>query len=166
MDYSIVETAYRQYHLALVHYVGARVGDDMLAEDLVQDAFLRVLEMNVGVREESVRGLLFMACRHLVFDHLRRRLMAQRAARSCSMDWAMSEETTAQEVNVHEMVEQEWRIVGSMPNKRAQVYCLSRYEGKRIDEIAERLKMSARTVEAHLFAGRKEVREKMRVFVS
>ena len=78
----------------------------------------------------------------------------------------MSEETTAQEVNVREMAEHELRIVGSMPDKRAQVYCLSRYEGKRIDEIAERLKVSARTVEAHLFAGRKEVREKMRVFVS
>lgn len=162
---SIIETAFMQYRQMLVRYVNARVEDYALAEDIVQDAFVRVLEMEVGVHEASVKGLLFRACRNLVFDHLRRRLVAQRSA-SC-MDFTMGvENTTEQAVRVNEIAELEMRVVRSMPMKRANVYVLSRYEGRGIDEIADRLKISPRTVEAHLFAGRKEVREKLRVFVS
>lgn len=162
---SIIETAFTQYRLMLVHYVNARVEDYDLAEDIVQDAFLRVLEMEVGVHEASVKSLLFTACRNLVFDYLRRRLVAQRSA--SYMDCASwVEDTTEQTVRVHEIAEQEMRVVRSMPAKRACVYMLSRYEGRGIDEIADSLKISPRTVEAHLFAGRKEVREKLKVFAS
>ena len=162
---SIIETAFMRYRHTLVRYVNARVEDYDLAEDIVQDAFLRVLEMEVGVHEASVKSLLFTMCRNLVFDHLRRRLMAQRSA-SCMDCASWVEETTEQAVRVHEIAEQEMRVVRSMPEKRAKVYRLSRYEGRGIDEIADRLRISPRTVEAHLFAGRKEVREKLKVFVS
>ena len=162
---SIIKTAFMQYRLRLVHFVNARVEDYDLAEDIVQDAFLRVLEMEVGVHEASVKSLLFTACRNLAFDHLRRRMVAQRSAsRMDCTSWV--EETTEQTVRAREIAEQEMRVVCSMPEKRAKVYMLSRYEGKGIDEIAERMKISPRTVEAHLFAGRKEVREKLRVFAS
>lgn len=162
---SIIETAFMQYRHTLVRYVNARVEDYDLAEDIVQDAFVRVLEMAVGVHEASVKSLLFTTCRNLVFDHLRRRLMAQRFA-SCMDCASWVEETTEQAVRVREIAEQEMRVVCSMPEKRAKVYRLSRYEGRGIDEIADALNISPRTVEAHLFAGRKEVREKLKVFAS
>lgn len=162
---NVIATAFTQYRLMLVHYVHARVNDYDVAEDIVQDAFLRVLEMEVGVHETSVKSLLFTACRNLMFDCLRRRLVAQRAA-LYMYDTVMSDNTTEHAVAAREIAECEMCIVGAMPNKRAQVYCLSRYEGKGIDEIADRLHISPRTVEAHLFAGRKEVREKMRGFAS
>lgn len=163
---SIISTAFRQYRFRLVHYVNARVGDYDVAEDIVQDAFVRVLEMNVGVREESVKHLLYVACRNLVFDYLRRHLLSRRTAEYLNSTLPVCEESTLHQVTAREIAEHELRIVCSMPCKRAQVYRLSRYEGKRIEEIAEHLCISPRTVEAHLFAGRKEVREKMRIFAS
>ena len=162
---NITGTAFTQYRLMLVRYVNARVEDYDLAEDIVQDAFVRVLEMEVGVHEASVKSLLFTICRNLTFDHLRRRLMAQRS--TMCMDCASwVEETTEQAVRVHEIAEQEMRVVRSMPEKRAKIYQMSRYEGRGIDEIADALNISPRTVEAHLFAGRREVREKLKVFAS
>ena len=154
-----------QYRQMLVHYVNARVEDYDLAEDIVQDAFLRVLEMEVGVHEASVKSLLFTACRNLVFDYLRHRLVAQRSAAYMDNIFGV-EKTTEQAVQAREIAEHEMRVVCSMPEKRAKVYMLSRFEGRGVDEIADCLKISRRTVEAHLFAGRKEVREKLKVFAS
>ena len=164
---SIIKTAFTQYRLMLVRYVSARVEDYDLAEDIVQDAFVRVLEMEVGVHEASVKSLLFMACRNLVFDHLRRRAVAQKASVYMYMDDASGVANVVDnEVAAREIAACEMRIVNEMPEKRGEVYRLSRYEGRGIGEIADALNISPRTVEAHLFAGRKEVREKLKVFAS
>lgn len=164
---SVIESAFIQYRQMLVRYVNARVDDCALAEDIVQDAFLRVLEMGVGVREESVKSLLFTACRNLVFDWMRRRVVAQRASVDMYMD-SMSRVANVvdDEVEAREIEACEMRIVGGMPEKRGKVYGMARFEGRSIDDIADCLNVSRRTVEAHLFAGRKEVREKMAVFAS
>lgn len=162
----IIERAFIQYRQWLVCYVCKRVDDYALAEDIVQDAFVRLMEWQVGVREESVRGLLFATCHRLVLDHLRRRLLAERTNIYMYVREEMAAETTEQTLRVRELAEQERRVVFSMPVKRRAVYRLSRFEGRSIGEIASRLQVSRRTVEAHLFASRREVREKLKAFAS
>lgn len=162
----IIERAFIQYRQWLVNYVCKRVGDYAQAEDIVQDAFVRLMELQVGVREESVKGLLFSTCHHLVLDHLRRRLLAERANKYMYAYEERIAETTEQTFRVHELAEQERKVVGAMPPRRQAIYRLSRFEGQSIDEIASRLHVSPRTVESHLFSSRREVREKLRSFAS
>ena len=164
---SIIEKAFIQYRQMLVRYVNARVEDCDLAEDVVQDAFVRVLEMGVGVREDSVKGLLFKVCRNLVCDCLRRRVAMQRVSVDMYIDSALRAENVVEnDVNAREIEACEMRIVGGMPEKRGAVYRMARYEGQSVEDIADCLHVSRRTVEAHLFAGRREVREKMRIYAS
>lgn len=162
---NIIQTSFIQYRQWLVNYVCKQVDDYDLAEDIVQDAFLRLLEMQVGVRADSVKNLLFTTCRHLAYDHLRRKMLAERTD---IYMYAQEESTVSadQLVRVREIAEHEWRMVNAMPKKQRHVYCLSRYEGRSIVEIATQLHISPRTVEAHLFAGRKAVREHMSAFAS
>ena len=162
----IIRAAFIQHRQHLVNYVNRRVDDYDLAEDLVQDAFLRLLETNVGVRAESVERLLFSVCRNLVLDHLRRKWVAARINIYMCEEQPKGVDATEQAVLARELAEQEMRIVVSMPAKRQQVYRLSRYEGKGIDEIAGCMGVSHKTVEAHLFAGRKHVRERLGVLFS
>ena len=47
----------------------------------------------------------------------------------------------------------------AMPEQRKLVYILNRFENKTSPEIADELNLSCRTVENHLFLGRREMRE-------
>lgn len=162
----IIEKAFRMQRQQLVNYVNKRVGDYDLAEDIVQDAFVRLLGIQVGVREDSVRPLLFTMCRHLMVDYLRRKKMAETVYQYMYTCEHYTEGTTEASLYAQELKAEEERAVSAMPRKRQQVYCLSRFEGRSIDEIAVSMGVTHKTVEAHLFISRKEVREQLRVFAS
>jgi DNA-directed RNA polymerase specialized sigma24 family protein len=44
-----------------------------------------------------------------------------------------------------------------MPLKRKQVYVMHRFESKKSKEIAEEMKLSQRTIEAHLYMAIKQI---------
>lgn len=157
----MIKFAFIQYRQLLVNYVNVRVRDIALAEDIVQDAFVRLLEMQVGLHANSVKGLLFTTCRHLMVDHLRRKRMWEHICDMYTHE-GVAVESTAQTVRVHEIEECERCVLRAMPEKRRMVYGLSRFEGRSIAEISEQLHISPRTVEAHLFVSRKVVREQVR----
>ena len=55
------------------HFVGARVRDDALADDLTQEIFVRVLRRLPEVKDpRRVAGWIFQIARNLVADHFRR----------------------------------------------------------------------------------------------
>ena len=49
--------------------------------------------------------------------------------------------------------------LAAMPEQRRLIYTLNRFENKTSPEIANELNLSCRTVENHLFLGRREMRE-------
>ena len=162
----LIALAFIQHRQHLVYYVNARVNDYARAEDIVQDAFLRLLEVQVGVRADSVKSLLFTTCRHLICDELRHQKVVEDANIYMYAQRSHGMDDTDQLVRVHDLEEHEQRIVGMMPNKQRHVYCLSQYEGKSVAEISEQLHISPRTVEAHLYVSRKTVREQLKAFAS
>lgn len=163
---NMVETAFLSYRQRLVNYACKCLDDYDQAEDIVQDVFLRVQGMRVGVRAEHLEQLLFSICRRLVIDALRRRQMVRRTHIYMYEHTSWAENHTEQVVLSRELASREMQLVAAMPPKRQRVYDLSRYEGKTVSEIADSLSISPRTVEAHLLAGRKEVREKLKAFAS
>lgn len=63
-----IEEAWRRHSHELLRYVRYRIGDAALAEDLVQEAFLRLHRANWP---EDVRGWLFQVSRNLIIDQYR-----------------------------------------------------------------------------------------------
>ncbi|MBR1520007.1 MAG: sigma-70 family RNA polymerase sigma factor [Bacteroidaceae bacterium] len=162
----IIEEAFRMHRQQLVNYVNKRVDDYDLAEDIVQDAFVRLLGMEVGVREESIKPLLFTTCQHLIFDYLRRKKVAETVYQYMYTCESHAVETSEAILYAQELSTEEERVVSAMPWKRQQVYRLSRFEGQSIGEIAASMGVAHKTVEVHLFVGRKEVREQLRAYAS
>jgi DNA-directed RNA polymerase specialized sigma24 family protein len=49
--------------------------------------------------------------------------------------------------------------LAAMPEQRRLIYTLNRFEDKSSPEIASELELSCRTVENHLFLGRRDMRD-------
>ncbi len=74
LDPQVIGAIYDRYFSAVYRYVFYRLGDEMMAEDIAGETFVRLLE---AVRKQraprsNVRGWLFSTASHLVNDHLRR----------------------------------------------------------------------------------------------
>lgn len=69
-------------HRAFLRYLEGRVGDRALAEDILQDAFIRNLEKAEQVPEEALVPWFYRTLRNAAIDQYRRRTVKDRALES------------------------------------------------------------------------------------
>lgn len=147
---------------AICAYIARRIPRAFIAEDLAQDVFIRLWNVRQTICEATIKSLVFTVTNNIITDHLRR-YIRQRAYNDYAAYWGeRSSNVTVERVVADSLAETELKIVTSMPPKRRKVYMLSRYEGKSVDDIAVELNMGRRTVETHLFIGRKAMRQELR----
>jgi RNA polymerase sigma-70 factor, ECF subfamily len=75
LDSRAVSAVYNQYFPELLRYVCYRLGDEVLAEDIVSEVFVRLLKAVKARRgpERNLRGWLISTAQHLVIDQLRQK---------------------------------------------------------------------------------------------
>ena len=153
---------YTTYRPLVFRYIYRKLNGCMETEDLVQDAFLRLLEYRSMLRPETVRSFLYTIVRNLVTDYLRRHYKKQEVMACMCEGLSASVEDMESAVMAKDLSCQEEKRVNLLSPKVRAVYSMSRFEGKSALEIAEELSIPKRTVEGYLLTGRKVVREYMR----
>ncbi len=127
----------------LVRAVQRIVGCRHTAEDLTQEAFLRVMG-----RDEHNAGYLFRTAQNLAFDHLRAQKVRQRYADSQQLheedDAIAGPEASAV---TDELLARYLVALQALSERTQQVFLLSRLEGMTYQQIAKHLGVSVSTVE-------------------
>ena len=158
----LITEYYEEYRQSVFFYICRRIENRSDAEDLTQDAFLRLLEYRMMIRRDTLKYFLFTIVRNLLNDYLRRYYKRQEIDRY--LYDMLPRETVEPESRMvaDELRRLESRRVSALPEQRRKVYIMSRFQDKPADDIAEELNLSKRTVENHLFISRREVREFIR----
>ncbi|MHB8779712.1 MAG: sigma-70 family RNA polymerase sigma factor [Anaerolineales bacterium] len=75
LDQQIIGAVYDQYFSEVYRYVLYRIGDQVLAEDIASDVFVRLLEAVKSGRapQTNLRGWLIGTASHIVADHMRKK---------------------------------------------------------------------------------------------
>ena len=159
---NLVVRAFNELQPQIVNYIAYRINNRDDAEDMAQDAFLRLLDYKLMLREETVKSFLFTIARNLVIDYLRRHYKYQEI--SANMYEFMEKSTNDIESKLHEqqILQLEAAKLSTFSPQRKTVYTLCRYEEKTVTEVSETLQLSKRTVENHLLTSRKMMREYIR----
>lgn len=153
---------YVAYRPLVFRYITRKLNGCPDAEDLVQDAFLRLLEYRSMLRPETVRSFLYTVVRNLVTDYLRRHYKKQEVM-ACMMEGLSGTVADAESVVVaRDLLNQEKMGVKRLTSKVRIVYSMIRFEEKTLSEVAEELSISKRTIERYLLIGRKAIREYMK----
>lgn len=133
-----------------------------MAEDLTQDVFVRLWGVRQTICEATIKSFVFTVANNIIIDHLRRYMHRKAYNDYMTCFGEHSSDATTERVMADDLAESELRIVTAMPPKRRKVYMLSRFDGMSIDDIATELGMGRRTVETHLFIGRRAMRRELR----
>ena len=157
----LITEYYEEYRSSVFFYISRRIENQDDAEDLTQDAFLRLLEYRMMIRRDTLKYFLFTIVRNLLNDYLRR-YKRQEIDRYLYDMLPVSTVEPESRIVADDLRRMESRRISALPEQRRKVYEMNRFQGKSSEDIAEELNLSRRTVENHLFISRKEVREFIR----
>ncbi len=161
-QYGLIEDAYGRYYDPLMRYFSMR-GCGQQAQDLAQDVFVRLLGYGKRLRKEGIGALLFTIARNLLNDHLRQQYR-NRTVSVETIDEVLQHNAVEEAVDAAGIARMELEQVGKLSPQRKAVYIFTRFDGMPADRIAEMLSLSKRTVENHILAARKTVREAMAAY--
>lgn len=138
----------------LVGYLDRLLADRGSAEDIAQEAGMRLIE--TARREPGAlrqpRAFLFHVATNLARDHLRRRIRFEHVAAGLMED--LPQAPAADVVaSVREEVAQLDAVLREMPARPREILVLSRLHGLSHAEIGERLGIAPKTVENHVGRG-------------
>lgn len=158
----IITCSYKEYHQIILNYITYRITHRCEAEDLAQDVFVRLLDYKQMLRPDTVKYFLFTIARNIVTDYLRRYYKKQEVSNYIYDMIPSFTNETEEKIIADDLCKTEQRILAAFPVQRRTVYALSRYEEKDTEEIANMLNLSQRTVDYHLFLGRRDMRRYMK----
>lgn len=143
-----------------------RFVDRYAAEDIVQDAFLKLWdEKYEDLSEEDSRRLLYTFVRNLCFDHIRHLKIVENYKDKRMLDLTLKELEQYSDIEKQVVKKDLYKYVLNkvelLPERRKEVFKLTYLEEKKTTEIAEILGLSIRTVENNLYKALMFLREQL-----
>ena len=131
------------------------------AEELVQDVFLKIWERRLELKDNlSFKAYLFTIAFNLIRKHFTKKALLHKYLENQVLD--DFDFDTAQNIDYNSTKKLIDTIVEQLPPKRRIVFIRSRFEGFSVNEIAEELGTSPKTVENQLGEALKFVREHLK----
>lgn len=155
-DRASFEALFRLHYRPLCAFAMGYLKDGDKAEDLVQDLFFRLwLDREKVNITTSVKAYLYAAVRNRCLNAVKAGSRV-RALNEELDDHLQEEERTEDEHT--ERIARVQAAIEALPEERRKVFKLSRYEGLKYQEIAERLGISVKTVENQMGSALKTLR--------
>ena len=159
-DYAAFERLFRANYDSLVYFVNGYVRRPEVAEEIVQDVFFNIWRSR---RRWNPRGALnaylFGAARNNSLKYLKKQKLVARIKEEVR-DLAVSpSQTPDREVEMRDFNRALRRAVDALPDRRRQIFLLSREQGLTYAQIAAVMDISINTVENQMVKAIKTLRK-------
>ncbi len=142
--------AYAEHRDDLRRYLRRLVGDDAQADDLAQEAGLRLLRAGREGQIREPRAWLFHAGANLARDALRRRSTRDLLVAGLTHAGYDAPATPDELASMQQELTALSRAIETLPPQARRILLLARVEGHSYKEIARQLGLATKTVENHL----------------
>ncbi len=137
-----------RYFDSLRSYIYYRSGDRELATDIAQDVFMRFWEKQFDFNPKENVGLLYKMASDLFVSRYRKQMVELNYRKGLAFDWEV--DSPEEQVQYNELKETYEKALADLSEKQRVVFLMSRIEGLKYQEIAERLEISVKAVEKRM----------------
>lgn len=157
--------AFDWYYKDLVLFAGNYIRNLPQCEDIVQTVFIRLWEERAGLRiESSLKSYLIRAVRNTCLDYIRHRNVRDRYRAYVFRTGILGECDTEHYILHSELQYRFKKALERLPEEQRLCFEMSRMEGIRYEEIAERLHISVRTVENRIGEALRQLKLELKDF--
>lgn len=168
-DDTAFSAIYNRYWGKVCNFSKLYITSNADVEDITQQVFLKLWNHRENMKEnENLEGFLFITTRNTIFSDMRKsfndnayKLTVLNTIDTGSDDWYGIQE----EIEAHELGEYIELLLKELPPRQQEIFRLSREEMCTNREIAERLSLSEKTVEKHITASLRYLRENIRMLI-
>jgi len=165
-DQSAYEMIFRFYYPGLVLFASQYVMYEEDAEEIVQDFFVRVWQRRDQVNQTgTLKPYFFTSVKNSSLNFLYKQKHQDKLIQEIVK---ISENNLLYQPDVFVMSDLQDAIrkaVNSLPPKCREVFILSRINGLKNEDIANKLNLSKRTVETHVSNGLKQLRIELKDYI-
>ena len=151
----------------LVRYLSKKVRNNEDANDLAQEAFLRMHKFQQSRRLDNARAFLFKTANNLVIDQMRRARVHDKYLSFEMLPEQSDEEndkyvpSAERTVSAEQELDQIYKVVDRMPEKVRRAFLMHRGKDLSYPEIATEMGVSTSMVEKYIIQALKILREEM-----
>lgn len=162
--YSIIAAYYSEHYDEIKSFVASRLHQAAETEDVVQNVFLRLLQIDKMITPVTLPCLVYTVARNLVIDYWRRKQYQEEYEHFIrKSDWQTHYIEDVESVySVHEIESFLEKSMARLSEKQSKVIRMNILDGMQVGEIAQQLDINYKKAENRLGAARKEVRNYMR----
>ncbi|MBT3174175.1 MAG: RNA polymerase sigma-70 factor [Lentimicrobiaceae bacterium] len=156
---SVFEELYRNNYTPLLYFCIRYVENIDEAEEIVQGVFVKLWEKHSEIKiTSSLSSYLHRAVQNSALNHLNRRKILNKYVISQNKDINITftdPHKTLENIEVRQII---MRAILELPEKRREIFELSRFEGMKYKNIAKHLSISVKTVENQMTKALKYLR--------
>lgn len=163
-DKTVFDFVFSFYYTGLCAYTRRWVNDPDIAEDLVQDFFVKlwINSSNIEITS-SLKSYFFTSVKNRAINHLKHIKIKEKFGGQ-AMNWP-TEEYSNWEFTEPELTELIEKGMQKLPPRCREIFTFSRFEGKDNGQIAEMLGISKRTVELQISNALKILRTELKDYL-
>lgn len=163
-DNGAYEMVFREYYRPMTSYAFRFLNDLSEAESIVQDVFLRLWQKRKEIMiTSSLQNYLFRSVKNQCINQIEHnKIKTGYQAMVINNEEDRSEYSEFfLEFGLKKRIE---AAIAALPEKRQEIFRLAREDGLKYREIADRLKISVKTVETQMTLALKQLRESLKQF--
>lgn len=166
-DSNAFESVFKFWYEPLVHFADEYLSDLESARNIVQNIFMKLWEKHAFVDPDSnLRSYLYIATRNACLSHLRHLRVENayfekslRNGEDQQLNYDALEELNIDQIDFSKLEKLIHDTIDSLPERCREVFSMSRYEQMKNKEIAEKLQISVKAVEANMTRAITRLRE-------
>lgn len=158
-DIEAFDLLFKKFSNKLFRFAFSLLKNEEDAKEIVQETFIKIWEKRAGIdSSKSFKSYFFTISYNLIIDHLRIRLKDQKFRESLGAYFENQIEFQAEKIDYDILKNEINEAIEKLPERRKQLYLLSRESGLSHKEIARKLGITPKTVENQIGLALKQIK--------